>query len=146
MQCIEMAVFAEKHAPTRLNGRPRSGPELYRAEPVCCVVRGVRPCASQARLGLWGRHLGEGHRRLASMANVRVTAGLDELLSLVTFFAAAKKVTPAPGRGSADRPTRNQDFINSGIRRKNLTSPQPSESHKPYKHPSATPETSWSEP
>jgi hypothetical protein len=29
---------------------------------------------------------------------------------LVTFFAAAKKVTPAPGRGSAYRPTRSQDF------------------------------------
>ncbi|CAL8473465.1 protein of unknown function [Caballeronia sp. S22] len=43
------------------------------------------------------------------MANVRVTAGLNELLSLVTFFAAAKKVTPAPGRGSANKPTRKQD-------------------------------------
>ncbi|CAL8478911.1 protein of unknown function (plasmid) [Caballeronia sp. S22] len=43
------------------------------------------------------------------MANVRVTAGLNELLSLVTFFAAAKKVTPAPGRGSANKPTRNRD-------------------------------------
>jgi hypothetical protein len=42
------------------------------------------------------------------MANVRVTAGLNELLSLVTFFAAAKKVTAAPHRGSANRPTRNQ--------------------------------------
>jgi hypothetical protein len=31
-------------------------------------------------------------------------------VSLVTFFAAAKKVTPAPGRGRANRPTRNQDF------------------------------------
>jgi hypothetical protein len=28
------------------------------------------------------------------MANVRVTAGDEKLLSLVTFFAAAKKVTP----------------------------------------------------
>jgi len=35
------------------------------------------------------------------MANVRVTAGLNELLSLVTFFAAAKKVTAAPHRGNA---------------------------------------------
>ena len=43
------------------------------------------------------------------MANVRVTAGLNELLSLVTFFAAAKKVTPAPGRGSANKPTRTRD-------------------------------------
>jgi hypothetical protein len=43
------------------------------------------------------------------MAKLRVTAGLNELLSLVTFFAAAKKVTPAPGRGSANKPTRNQD-------------------------------------
>ncbi|CAL8476201.1 protein of unknown function (plasmid) [Caballeronia sp. S22] len=60
-------------------------------------------------MGLWGRHLGECHRRLASMAKLRVTAGGEKLLSLVTFFAAAKKVTPAPGRGSANRPTRNQD-------------------------------------
>src|ERR1700759_828093 len=72
-------------------------------------MRCGRPCASQARLGLRGRHLGECHRGLASMANVRVTAGLDELLSLVTFFAAAKKVTPAPGRGSANKPTRIRD-------------------------------------
>ena len=43
------------------------------------------------------------------MANVRVTAGGEKLLSLVTFFAAAKKVTPAPGRGSANKPTRNRD-------------------------------------
>jgi hypothetical protein len=43
------------------------------------------------------------------MANVRVTAGLNELLSLVTFFAAAKKVTPAPGRGSANKPPRTRD-------------------------------------
>src|SRR5579863_8169406 len=34
--------------------------------------------------------------------------GWEELLSLVTFFAAAKKVTPAPGRGNANRPTRKQ--------------------------------------
>src|ERR1700750_2944666 len=43
------------------------------------------------------------------MANVRVTAGGEKLLSLVTFFAAAKKVTPAPGRGSANRPPRTRD-------------------------------------
>src|ERR1700754_5322839 len=43
------------------------------------------------------------------MAKLRVTAGLNELLSLVTFFAAAKKVTPAPGRGSANKPPRKQD-------------------------------------
>ncbi|CAL8475285.1 protein of unknown function [Caballeronia sp. S22] len=43
------------------------------------------------------------------MANVRVTAGLNELLSLVTFFAAAKKVTAAPHRGSANRPPRIRD-------------------------------------
>jgi hypothetical protein len=40
------------------------------------------------------------------MANLRVTAGGEKLLSLVTFFAAAKKVTPAPGRGNANKPTR----------------------------------------
>ncbi|CAL8476653.1 protein of unknown function (plasmid) [Caballeronia sp. S22] len=60
-------------------------------------------------MGLWGRHLGECRRRLASMANVRVTAGDEKLLSLVTFFAAAKKVTAAPHRGSANRPPRKRD-------------------------------------
>src|SRR6185437_13632442 len=83
--------------------------EPFGAEPVTQAVRCVRPCASQARLGLWGRHLGEGHRGLASITNVRVTAGLNELLSLVTFFAAAKKVTAAPHRGSANRPPRLRD-------------------------------------
>src|ERR1700754_4018498 len=43
------------------------------------------------------------------MAKLRVTAGLNELLSLVTFFAAAKKVTAAPHRGSANRPPRIRD-------------------------------------
>jgi hypothetical protein len=43
------------------------------------------------------------------MAKLRVTAGLNELLSLVTFFAAAKKVTAAPHRGSANKPTRKRD-------------------------------------
>src|ERR1700759_3431767 len=32
------------------------------------------------------------------------------VVSLVTFFAAEKKVTAAPHRGSANRPTRKQDF------------------------------------
>jgi hypothetical protein len=43
------------------------------------------------------------------MAKLRVTAGGEKLLSLVTFFAAAKKVTAAPHRGSANKPTRNRD-------------------------------------
>ncbi|WP_371880652.1 hypothetical protein [Caballeronia sp. S22] len=43
------------------------------------------------------------------MAKLRVTAGDEKLLSLVTFFAAAKKVTAAPHRGSANRPTRKRD-------------------------------------
>jgi hypothetical protein len=43
------------------------------------------------------------------MANVRVTAGGEKLLSLVTFFAAAKKVTAAPHRGRANRPLRYRD-------------------------------------
>jgi len=104
--CGEMAALARRSAPTRLTGRPRSGPEPFGAEPVSEAARGDRPCASQARLGLRVRHLGECHVRLASMANVRVTAGGEKLLSLVTFFAAAKKVTPAPGRGNANKPTR----------------------------------------
>ena len=43
------------------------------------------------------------------MAKLRVTAGGEKLLSLVTFFAAAKKVTAAPHRGRANKPTRTQD-------------------------------------
>src|SRR5215472_12160831 len=35
--------------------------------------------------------------------------GWDKLLSLPTFFAAAKKVGAAPHRGNANRPTRNWD-------------------------------------
>src|ERR1700754_4807362 len=109
VQCVEMAALARRYAQTRLTGRPRSGLELYGAEPVTQAARGVSPCASQARLGLWGRHLGEGHCGLASVANVRVTAGDEKLLSLVTFLPAEKKVPPAPGRGSANRPPRNRD-------------------------------------
>src|ERR1700743_3887497 len=78
-------------------------------------MRCGRPCASQARLGLRGRHLGECHHGLASMAKLRVTVGLDELLSLVTFFAAAKKVTAAPHRGSANKPKRNRDPANQSL-------------------------------
>ncbi len=84
-------------------------PKLFHAEPARSNYWLVRPCAIQARLGLRGRHLGEGHRRLASMANVRVTAGGEKLLSLPTFFAAAKKVGAAPHRGNANRPTRIRD-------------------------------------
>jgi hypothetical protein len=50
------------------------------------------------------------------MAKLRVTAGGEKLLSLVTFFAAAKKVTPAPGRGSANKPTRKQDSTKNNRR------------------------------
>ncbi|GJH27180.1 hypothetical protein [Caballeronia novacaledonica] len=50
------------------------------------------------------------------MAKLRVTAGGEKLLSLVTFFAAAKKVTPAPGRGRANRPTRNQDSTGKALK------------------------------
>jgi len=32
-------------------------PKLFGAEPIGYATRGDRPCASQARLGLWGRHL-----------------------------------------------------------------------------------------
>ncbi|WP_074169011.1 hypothetical protein [Caballeronia fortuita] len=48
--------------------------------------------------------------------------GPEKLLSLVTFFAAAKKVTAAPHRGNANRPTRIQETetskINLPLRRK----------------------------
>ncbi|CAL8476756.1 protein of unknown function (plasmid) [Caballeronia sp. S22] len=67
--------------------------------------------------------------RLASVAKLRVTAGDEKLLSLVTFFAAAKKVTPAPGRGSANRPPRNQDSTKSEAtnKRKNIHREAPEE-------------------
>ncbi|CAL8478143.1 protein of unknown function (plasmid) [Caballeronia sp. S22] len=39
----------KKHTQTRLTERPRSGPQLFRAEPVTQAKRCVRPCASQAR-------------------------------------------------------------------------------------------------
>jgi len=55
--CSEMEALVKKFGQTRLTGRPRSGPEPFGAEPVCCVARGDRPCASQARSNLWGRHL-----------------------------------------------------------------------------------------
>ncbi|CAL8475284.1 protein of unknown function [Caballeronia sp. S22] len=57
MQRIEMALFAKKRAQTRLTGRPRSGPELFGAEPVSCVVRCIRPCAVQAPRDLRGHSL-----------------------------------------------------------------------------------------
>ena len=107
--CSEMEALVKKFGQTRLTHRPRSGPEPFGAEPVTQAARCVRPCASQARVGLRGRHLGECHFRLASMAKLRVTAGGEKLLSLVTFFAAAKKVTAAPHRGRANRPPRNRD-------------------------------------
>jgi hypothetical protein len=34
--------------------------------------------------------------------------GVVKLLSLLTFFAAAKKVSPAPDRGRAKKPTPKQ--------------------------------------
>ncbi|MCG7405272.1 hypothetical protein MHM92_31130, partial [Caballeronia zhejiangensis] len=38
--------------------------------------------------------------------------GPEKLLSLPTFFAAAKKVGAAPHRGNANRPTRTRDPAN----------------------------------
>src|SRR5689334_10247923 len=70
------------------------------------------------------------------LANVRVTAGLNK----VTFFAAAKKVTPAPGRGSANRPTRIQDFIEEEEQQQqqaNKTNPTPRTSMLTARPPSS---------
>ena len=50
--CGEMETLVEQQMHHRLTGRPRSGLELFGAEPACCVVRCARPCAIQARLGL----------------------------------------------------------------------------------------------
>src|ERR1700761_4100974 len=38
---------------------------------------------------------------------------MGQAVSLVTFFAAAKKVTAAPHRGSANKPTRIRDPANN---------------------------------
>uniref|UniRef100_UPI002029879E hypothetical protein n=1 Tax=Caballeronia sp. INML5 TaxID=2921750 RepID=UPI002029879E len=35
----EIEALVGKHTRSRLTGRPRSGLELFGAEPVCCVVR-----------------------------------------------------------------------------------------------------------
>ncbi|WP_087131867.1 hypothetical protein [Caballeronia pedi] len=47
--------------------------------------------------------------RLACAAAGVKRSGWGKLLSLVTFFAAAKKVTAAPHRGNANKPTRIRD-------------------------------------
>jgi hypothetical protein len=47
------------------------------------------------------------HLRCVTSDHARVH-GAPQLLSLVTFFAAAKKVTPAPGKGMANRPKAKQ--------------------------------------
>jgi hypothetical protein len=96
----------EARTQTRLTHRPRSGLELFGAEPVRQNVWCGRPCAVQALFCLRGHSLLPGHS-----AN-RLCRGRCEVLrlgiavSLVTFFAAAKKVTAAPHRGSANRPPR----------------------------------------
>src|ERR1700761_2082577 len=104
-----MAALARRSAPTRLTHRPRSGPELFGAEPARLNIWCGRPCAVQARRVLWGHSLLPGHS-----AN-RLCRGRCEVLrlgiavSLVTFFAAAKKVTAAPHRGNANKPKRKRD-------------------------------------
>ncbi len=99
----------KKHAQTRLTHRPRSGPELFGAEPARLNIWCCRPCAVQALICLWGHSLLPGHSANRLCRGRCEVLRLGRAVSLVTFFAAAKKVTAAPHRGSANRPTRNQD-------------------------------------
>gem|GEM_PF-2359590 len=61
VQCIEMEASAKKHMQTRLTGRPRSGLELFGAEPARSRLWLVRPCAVQAPRDLRGHSLQPGH-------------------------------------------------------------------------------------
>jgi hypothetical protein len=60
-----------------------------------------------ARDGLVSDHSG-----LAQVADIYELA-VGSPLSLLTFFAAAKKVSAAPHRGEANRPIRNQGEVNA---------------------------------
>src|SRR6201991_2488762 len=79
------------------------------AEPVCYVARWVRPCAIQAARVLWGHSLLPGHSANRLCRGRHEALWMEKLLSLPTFFAAAKKVGAAPHRGNANRPTRKRD-------------------------------------
>jgi len=52
---------SKKRTQTRLTHRPRSGLELFGAEPVKDAARWVRPCAIQAPRDLRGHSLLPGH-------------------------------------------------------------------------------------
>src|SRR5690349_1016510 len=56
-------------------------------------------------------------------------------VSLVTFFAAAKKVTAAPHRGNANRPTRKQDFTHARTRKQDpaTTAPHKGNANRPLR-------------
>ncbi|SAL86673.1 hypothetical protein AWB68_08108 [Caballeronia choica] len=66
---------------------------------------------------------GADWRRMASI-------GGGKLLSLLTFFAAAKKVSPAPDRGRANKP-RTKQVPQKPERIKRCTPPTPSASDYP---------------
>ncbi|SAL41301.1 hypothetical protein AWB70_03119 [Caballeronia cordobensis] len=74
-------------------------PKLFRAEPVRFAHWLVRPCAIQARSGLWGHSLGEDHSPRRKMANVRVTAGGEKAAFFGDFLCSSKESYPRPGEG-----------------------------------------------
>src|SRR5579864_4813339 len=59
---------------------------------------------------------------------------MEKLLSLPTFFAAAKKVGAAPHRGNANRPTRNQGKANTARTTTKKAPPCPRASPRPFLH------------
>ncbi|CAL8477166.1 conserved protein of unknown function (plasmid) [Caballeronia sp. S22] len=144
----EMAALAREHAQTRLTSRPRSGPELFGAEPVCSVVRCVRPCAVQALVCLWGHSLQPGHSANRLCRGRHEVLRLGIAVSLVTFFAAAKKVTAAPHRGSANKPLRKRDPAKAQKPQRKRTTPvnplpqAPPPEDKPSREQSSAPSSS----
>ena len=112
-ECSEIAAFVWKRAHPRLTRRPRSGPELAEAAPVRPTARCHSGSASQAPFGFEGTRYCRAIQPIACAAAGLKCLGWEKLLSLVTFFAAAKKVTAAPHRGNANKPTRSQAFHRS---------------------------------
>jgi hypothetical protein len=96
----------KKHTQTRLTHRARSGPELL------VLNQSVKWRDVTDRARSKSGEFCEGTRYCRAIQPIACAAagvkhfGWEKLLSLPTFFAAAKKVGAAPHRGNANRPTR----------------------------------------